>query len=630
MISDYSLTSSDCDESSSYLEDTTEDDEEDVFLQLAGAAEQPDDDKRTTMVTIKQYAQNVVDFSSQYGSDTSISYTAYNVTGKPSKYPDYGDFPETFAFRTYGPWWKLAPSAVNEISPARVGKSDLHVDDFIIARFEEPVYPDSITVFETYNPGGIVRIWAYTEADQWICLWDLAEASDGSLSPIARNRARQFCPRLKECPNPTRYIRLEFNNNRLEYFTQIDAILLVGRKNVPNKTPNLKKLQIFNLQANTISTEEEQTSTTDSLSNSSRCATPTEEPKLTLDQMPYEILFKITSFLDLRSLFRCGGVCRTFHQIIAANSLLYTEVNLRPYWNCATSGTLRSLRNRCAYTKKLDLSWCGTFNAILPSEFKDFMAACGGSLTHLRLDSCKFITNSLQTIATNCMENLRELTLQNHTPPEEDFAALVHFRNLERLDLSRTSIDTLSLVRVLARNEKMRHLNIAFCSLDVSMDEVALQISKHNRKLISLDMWKSHSLTSFGLEALAKCTELEEVDFGWCLREEPTPGESLRALVRSCPRLRKLYLAAIRGLTDRDLEAIANHCKQLEQLDLMGSMGISTEMCYRLLCRCKRLRLLDLSFCDNLDELQIGLWRDCFDVAIKRSLMDFGPQRGEF
>lgn len=48
-------------------------------------------------ICIEQYAQKVIDFSSQYGSDTSISYTAYNITGRPSKYPDYGDFPETFA-----------------------------------------------------------------------------------------------------------------------------------------------------------------------------------------------------------------------------------------------------------------------------------------------------------------------------------------------------------------------------------------------------------------------------------------------------------------------------------------------------------------------------------------------------
>lgn len=36
-------------------------------------------------VTIKQFVHDIIDFSSQYGSDLSISYTAYNLTGKPSK-----------------------------------------------------------------------------------------------------------------------------------------------------------------------------------------------------------------------------------------------------------------------------------------------------------------------------------------------------------------------------------------------------------------------------------------------------------------------------------------------------------------------------------------------------------------
>lgn len=105
MLSDYSFVSSDGEESSSYADYTTEDDtEEDVFFQLSAGQEEPLGN-RGKLVTIKQYVQDVVDFSSQYGSDTSISYTAYNVTGKPSKYPDYGDFPETFAFVSIASLW---------------------------------------------------------------------------------------------------------------------------------------------------------------------------------------------------------------------------------------------------------------------------------------------------------------------------------------------------------------------------------------------------------------------------------------------------------------------------------------------------------------------------------------------
>lgn len=47
-------------------------------------------------VFVEQFVSDIRDFSSQYGSDISISYTAYNLAGKPSKYPDYGDYPQAF------------------------------------------------------------------------------------------------------------------------------------------------------------------------------------------------------------------------------------------------------------------------------------------------------------------------------------------------------------------------------------------------------------------------------------------------------------------------------------------------------------------------------------------------------
>jgi len=44
---------------------------------------------------VRLYVQDVVDFSSQYGSETSISYTVSNIAGRSSTYPSYGDFTQT-------------------------------------------------------------------------------------------------------------------------------------------------------------------------------------------------------------------------------------------------------------------------------------------------------------------------------------------------------------------------------------------------------------------------------------------------------------------------------------------------------------------------------------------------------
>jgi len=46
---------------------------------------------------IQQYVKNVRSFSSQYGDNYSISYTATNIIGLPFVFPKYGDFSYTFA-----------------------------------------------------------------------------------------------------------------------------------------------------------------------------------------------------------------------------------------------------------------------------------------------------------------------------------------------------------------------------------------------------------------------------------------------------------------------------------------------------------------------------------------------------
>jgi len=46
---------------------------------------------------IQQYVKKVRSFSSQYGGNYSVSYTAINIIGPPFVFPKYGDFSCTFA-----------------------------------------------------------------------------------------------------------------------------------------------------------------------------------------------------------------------------------------------------------------------------------------------------------------------------------------------------------------------------------------------------------------------------------------------------------------------------------------------------------------------------------------------------
>lgn len=153
-------------------------------------------------ISVNQYASEVLDFSSQYGSDYSISYTALNITGRPSKYPDYGDFPETYALRTYGKWWENCPSSSKEFNVQNL--PTLPSEDFIVIGFEQFVVPEKLIIFETYNPGAIVRIWAFTVEEKWICLWETTKQQlQASNARCTLRKATPFAPPIKLIKIPT-------------------------------------------------------------------------------------------------------------------------------------------------------------------------------------------------------------------------------------------------------------------------------------------------------------------------------------------------------------------------------------------------------------------------------------------
>lgn len=329
-----------------------------------------------------------------------------------------------------------------------------------------------------------------------------------------------------------------------------------------------------------------------------------------------EIILKIFSYLDLKSLFKVTQTCRKLYEV-GTDPTLYRELNFRPYWNVINDSVLCTISQRATQLRKLDLSWCGLFNAISPLKFKEFIKKCGANLQVLRLNSCQFVNVTCMEVVGQMCHNLRELALRNYSGNILNFHCVKNLRNLRRLDLFRCNISADLLLMLLKYNPELRHLNLGIAPPHLSMDEVAVQIATCNPKIVSIDMWKSHFLSSAGLKALASCEHLEEVDFGWCLRTEAFPGEGLKTLLQGCRKMKKLFLAAIRGLSDRDLLVIAECCSELEQLDLMGVLGISQEGYFHILKHCAKLQLLDLSFCESNDDIQIALWRDAFGVNIK-------------
>ncbi|XP_014242278.1 F-box/LRR-repeat protein 4 [Cimex lectularius] len=575
-------------------------------------------------VTVEQYVQDVKDFSSQYGSDISISYTAYNISGKPSKFPDYGDFPQAFVMRTYGKWWNDAPS---KPIPIMTQNSQIVSEDYIDITFEQEVYPEKVSIFETFNPGSVVRIWAGDGEGLWKLLWE-------GEPQIVGHRPRIFSPEIRPIDFMTSLLRIEFNHSQLDYYTELDAVLLVGSR-VPNKEVDFGKItsQIKGFKINAITNDvdiltihKDLSSLVDSLLEDidQEIDTTTGSSSGPFSDLPDETILRIFGYLDLISLRRCVRVNKHFSRL-ANDAMLYTGLNLKPYWFCVNSNALNTLSSRCLYLQKLDLSWCGNYDQITPAQFSSFINTCGKQITHLRLDCCKYIDDDcIKQVAYSC-RNLKELSLRNCFKISVDgFHSLTNITTFQRLDLYRTAIEGGPLVKILKQSPKLQHINLGSCVRVSAMDEVAHSLGTYNRQLISVDFWKTYSLTPSGVKSLANCSQLEEIDLGWCLGVS-IPGECLTALAAGCPKLRKLFVASLRGITDRDLIPFINNCPHLQQVDLLGIRNITPQICYRFLNTCKELRLFDLSFCDLIQDSNIQMWRNQFPhVSIKRSFQRDG------
>ncbi|CAH1404831.1 unnamed protein product [Nezara viridula] len=578
---------------------------------------------------IEQYVQDALDFSSQYGSDISISYTAYNISGRPSKYPDYGDFPQAFVMRTYGKWWDEAPSRTVNIMPQNSG--NIVSQDYIDVTFEQKVYPTKVSIYETYNPGSVVRISAGDGLGMWKTLWE-GEPQCVGPSP------RIFSPEIASIEFMTCLLRIEFDHHQLDYYTELDAILLVGSSS-PRKKADVGKItaKIKGMTINTFNNEIDIANTLNSLSSlaqhytalledinneiESSCLVSCSGP---FDLLPDETILRVLSFLDLASLSRCARVNRHFNRL-ATDTMLYTQLNLKPYWSCLNARALQTLSTRCQHLQKLDLSWCGNYAMITSPDIVEFIQGCGKLLTVIRLNSCKYVDNRcIQEIAITC-RNLKELCLRNCfniTP--DGFENLKNISTLERLDLYRTYIESPPLLKILEASPYLKHINLGSCVRVSSMDIVAQGLGQYNRQLVSVDFWKTYSLTPLGVRALSNCPNLEEVDLGWCLGVS-IPGDCMSSLANGCPKLKKLFMAALRGITDRDLLPFLKCTPDLEQVDLLGVRSITPHMCLRFLTTFKSLRLFDISFCDQIQEELVEEWRLQFpNVSIKRSFQSDG------
>ncbi|XP_067386160.1 F-box/LRR-repeat protein 4 [Emydura macquarii macquarii] len=570
-------------------------------------------------VEVVQYAKEVLDFSSHYGSENSMSYTMWNLAGIPNVYPSSGDFTQTAVFRTYGTWWDQCPSAQ---LPFKRTPPNFYSQDYVELAFEEPVYPTAVHVLETYHPGAVIRILACsanpysqnTPADvRWEILW--SEAPTKVNSP----QARQFTPCIKQIDFPTNLIRLEVNSSLQDYYTELDAVVLHGVKDRP-----VLSLKTSMIDMNDLDDEEDEEKNgceMDSLNKQFSVAALREwTTNGYFDKLPYELIQLILSHLTVPDLCRLAQTCKLLYQH-CCDPLQYIHLSLQPYWARINDTSLEYLLSRCTLVQWLNLSWTGNRGAISVSGFSRFLKVCGSELVRLELACGHFLNETcLEVIAEMC-PNLQELNLSSCDKlPPQAFNHISKVCSLKRLILYRTKVEQTALLSILNFCSELQHLSLGSCVMIEDYDLIASMIGAKCKKLRTLDLWRCKNITENGIAELASgCQLLEELDLGWCPTLQSSTG-CFTSLARKLPNLQKLFLTANRSVCDTDIEELAANCTHLRQLDILGTRMVTPASLRKLLESCKDLSLLDVSFCSQIDNRVVLELNASFpNVFIKKS-----------
>lgn len=68
-------------------------------------------------------------------------------------------------------------------------------EDYLIVKFEQPIIPTKLLIYETFNPGAVVRIWGGRLQGIWSLLYQ-------GLSCIPnKHEANVFCPQIRIVPD---------------------------------------------------------------------------------------------------------------------------------------------------------------------------------------------------------------------------------------------------------------------------------------------------------------------------------------------------------------------------------------------------------------------------------------------
>ncbi|VDM61287.1 unnamed protein product [Angiostrongylus costaricensis] len=308
--------------------------------------------------------------------------------------------------------------------------------------------------------------------------------------------------------------------------------------------------------------------------------------------LPKELLLRIFSYLDMKTLCRCAQACRLWN-VLALDGSNWQRVDLFTFQKDVKAATVENLARRCGgFLKKLSLKGCEN---IQDSALRSFTAKCA-NIEHLSLYKCKRVTDATcENLGRHC-HKLVHLNLENCTAITD--RALRHIRSdkptiandetvahiahgsphLQYLCLSNcTQITDRSLISLSQGCKMLTDVELSGCSL--LTDAGFIQLARHCKGLARMDLEDCSLITDATIHSLStNCNGLSELSLSHC---ELITDESIHCLcTNNKDKLQVLELDNCPQITDSALSHM-RHAKALKRIDLYDCQNISKEAIQR-------------------------------------------------
>ncbi|EZA61152.1 hypothetical protein DMN91_005152 [Ooceraea biroi] len=534
---------------------------------------------------VAQFVQKVDDFSSEYGDSNSISYTVNNITGIPSKFPDYGDFPHAYVMRTYGQWWDKAPSRSIDYMPQN--NPDVVSHDYIVIRFHESVYPLRISIYEIYNPGSVVRIWAKNPDNQWFQLWS-------GPPQIVPPQARLFSPPLEPCNFKTNTIRLEFNHSQLDYYTEFDAVLLFGTfELVLPKSPRFKQSlsKLLESMNPDYPNEEDIYNLTPNHTNHNMLQLDVYRLKTSLQDHCAMFAREIVEICQKSKLVEESELIQFYHNVPPLDE---GYDNMQRFLEGDLSEFVEKMNVPPAEPQELPIN--DAFSVLANETVLKIL----GYLDLKSLCRLRSVNRHFNNLAQDPLLYKRlNLKPYWHSFDEDVLHSLMpRFKYLQQLDLSWCGSYGMLIPDNLIRffyqyGAPLTHLRLNCC--EMVDDDVIYVISVTCKDLKELCLRFCQNVR-YGFQHLQQLRCLEILD----LYKTSIETADVCRILHSNPRMRHLNVAGVSERLDADEIAreLGSSCLGLESVDFWKALNLSSQG-INALTACRNLREVDFSWCSN-------------------------------